>query len=68
MKPELPREIQMLLPEDIVWYIRQFVPHLPKKSPTSSPNLHRELERIQRSPLRGKNAMYLKGFDDFVLD
>lgn len=68
MKPELPLEIQALLPEDIVRYIRKFVPHI-KKSPPPSPGLLRELERIQRSPLRGKkNEMYMKGYDDFILE
>lgn len=70
MKPELPMEIQQFLPEDIVRYIRRYVPHIPKvkKTPPTSPSLQRELERIQRSPLRGKNEMYLRNFDDFVLD
>lgn len=66
MKPELPREIQTLLPKDVVALIRSFTPHLPKSNPPS-PGLQRELERIQRSPLLGKNEMYLKGLDDFIL-
>jgi hypothetical protein len=67
MKPELPKEVQDLLPKEIVNHIRRFVPHIKKDQPVS-PSLIRELERIQRSPLHGKNEMYLKGFDDFILE
>lgn len=70
MKPELPIKIQEHLPEDVVWYISTFVPHFPKpkKTPPCSPSLQRELERLQCSPMRGKNEMYLWGLIDFVLD
>lgn len=70
MKPELPMEIQLLLPEDVVWVIQQFVPHLPKqkKQGPASPGLQAQLERLQRSPLLGKNEMYLRDLDDFILD
>lgn len=67
MKPELPKEIQKLFPVEIIRHIRSFVPHTPKSIPPS-PSLLRELERIQRSPLRGKNEMYLRTFDDFILE
>lgn len=66
MKPELPREIQNLLPKDVVALIRSFTPHIQKSNPPS-PGLQRELERIQRSPARGRNEMYMKGLDDFIL-
>lgn len=69
MKPTLPTEIQDMLPEDIVKVINSFIPHFPKKkSPTVSPSLQSQLMKLQRSPIRGKNEMYLKGFDDFILD
>ena len=70
MKPELPKEIQELLPEHLVCHINKFVPHFPKKrKPTAvSPSLQKELTRIQKSPLRGKNEMYMKEFDEFILD
>ncbi len=68
MKPRLPSEIQELFPDDVIRRILTFVPHLRKEKPfPTSPSLQRELERIQRSPLRGKNEMYLKEFDDFIL-
>lgn len=69
MKPTLPMEIQLLLPEDIVRVINSYVPHLKKQKPTSiSPSLQTEISRIQRSAICGKNEMYLRGFDDFILD
>lgn len=67
MKPELPIELQERFPKDIVWYISTFVPHLPRPKKTSL-SLQRELERLQRSPLRGKSEMYLRDFMDFILD
>lgn len=67
MKPQLPDEIRLKFPSEIIHIISSFVPHLPPKKQTS-PSLQRELKRLQCSPLRGKNEMYLKGFDDFVLD
>lgn len=67
MKPQLPDQIRLKFPPEIVHVISSYVPHLPpKKYP--SPSLQRELKRLQVSPLRGKNSMYLKDFDDFVLD
>jgi hypothetical protein len=69
MKPTLPMDIQDMLPDDIIRVINSFIPHLRKKqSPKLSPSLQYHLAKIQRSPLRGKNEMYLKGFDDFILD
>jgi hypothetical protein len=69
MKPTLPIEIQDVLNDDVIRVIYSFVPHLRKKqSPKVSPSLQYHLAKLQRSPLRGKNEMYLKGFDDFILD
>ena len=67
MKPQLPDEIRRLFPSEIVHIIMSYTPHLePKK--VVSPSLQRELQRIQQSPLRGKNEMYMKEFDDFILE
>jgi hypothetical protein len=70
MKPQLPVEIQDLLNYDVICVIYSFVPHLPKKEKPKevSLSLQYHIMKIQRSPLRGKNEMYLKGFDDFILD
>lgn len=73
MKPQLPPEIEAILPDVIIRLINSFVPHLPKekKSPPSpctvSPNMERDLRRIQNMMLRGKNNMYLRDLDEFVL-
>ena len=74
MKPELPPEIAGLFPASIVSHIYSFVPHLPKPQKslplpcTVSPNMERDLRVLQHSFLRGKNEMWLRDFDDFVLD
>ena len=73
MKPELPKEIQSLLPQAIIYKINSYVPHLPKPKPPSmvcsySPELAKNLQRIQQNALKGKNNMYLRELDDFVLD
>ena len=67
MKPELPQEIQLKFPVEIVSIINSFVPHFPKRK-DRSPALQRELERIQRSPLKGKNEMYMKHLEEFILE
>jgi hypothetical protein len=70
MKPQLPPQIATILPNDIVLLINSFVPHLPKekKSPYSiSPNMERDLRLIQSRALKGKNQMYLRDLDDFLL-
>jgi hypothetical protein len=69
VKPQLPEDIQMLLPLELVRLIDSFVPHI-KKTPTpkTSPSLQRELTRIQTKNLRGKSPTYMRGLDDFVLD
>ena len=69
MKPSLPIEIQDILNDDVVRVIYSFVPHLPKKvTPKTSPSLQYHIMKLQITPIRGKNEMYLKGFDDFILD
>jgi hypothetical protein len=65
VKPRLPPEIQAILPSDVIHIIQSFVPHLPP-TPKPSPSLQRELQKIQKTG--SNNAMYLKGFDDFILD
>jgi len=74
MKPQLPLCIAALLPDDIVRHIDSFVPHLPvkKKTPprypcTVSPNMERDLRMIQNKLFKGKNEMYLRELDDFIL-
>ena len=69
MKPRLPREVALQLPAEVVRYIYQYVPHLPKEvSPKVSPSLEKELQKIQSIQLRGVSPMYLKDLEDFCLD
>jgi hypothetical protein len=69
MKPQLPDEIRLALPSEIVHHIYSYVPHMEKESPkTPSPSLQKELQRIQSVRLKGKSAMYMKEFEDFCLD
>lgn len=63
-KARLPREIERILPPELVHVIYSFLPHVEKTKPPS-PGLQKELERLQKG---AKNtAMYLKGLDDFIL-
>lgn len=69
VKPQLPEDLQMLLPLELVRLIDSFVPHIKKvPTPKTSPSLYRELARIQNKNLKGKSPIYMRGLDDFVLD
>lgn len=75
MKPQLPTEIEGLLPPCVIGRIMAFVPHLkPKKeekSPfgcTVSPKMESDLKKIQFAALSGKSGMYFRDLDDFLLD
>ena len=74
MKPQLPPEIAAIFPTVIVMYIQSFVPHFPpkpKKSPSIcsySPEMERDLRKIQYNVLKGKSEYYLRDLEDFVLD
>ena len=72
-KPQLPHDIKMKLPKEIVSLIQSFVPNYEKKSPpkTPSPSLQRDLERIQKISLKWDkrtDGMYMRDFEDFILD
>lgn len=66
MKPQLPYSIVLALPPEIVHLINSFVPHFPKQKPPS-PNLERELKRIQVMKLNGKKSTFMRGLEDFML-
>ena len=69
MKPQLPYEIRMLFPKEIVHEIMLYVAHEEKQSPkTPSPSLQRELYKIQTMRLNGKSPTYMIEFDEFCLD
>lgn len=63
-RPRLPPSVEMLFDGFVLKTIYGFVPKY-KKQELVSPNLQRELVRIQSSPKL--TAMALFGFDDFVL-
>ena len=69
VKPQLPEQIALLLPDDVLRIINSYTPHLPKTpSPKTSPSLQRELTRIQSASCKGKSTMYMRDLDDFLLD
>lgn len=61
--------LEPILPLDLVYVIHSYLPKpvKPKKKEVS-PSLQKELQKIQSIELKGKNAMYMKDFEDFVLD
>jgi len=71
MKPQLPPEIACYLPDDILSHIQSFVPHLPKpkkvKHQPVSPNMERDLRMIQNKMLRGKDNMFMRDLEIFIL-
>ena len=71
MKPQLPSRVEAELPDDILKRIYMFVPHFQKKKHTKvcsiSPTMEKDLRLIQNSKLFGKNEMYMRDFDDFIL-
>jgi hypothetical protein len=69
VKPQLPREISMNLPIDVLKVISSFVPHTPKvRSPETSPSMQKELNRLQSKFLSGKSAMFMYELETFELD
>ena len=69
MKPRLPSEIVQLFPKETIGLIYSYVPHLEKlemKEP--SPSFERDMKRIQTMKHKGRDEMYMRDFDDFLLD
>jgi hypothetical protein len=61
--------LEPILPMDLVYVIYTFLPKpLKKKKEEVSPSFQKELQKIQSLELKGKNGMFMKGLDDFVLD
>ena len=56
------------LPDDILRHIIGFIPVPPKKKKSVSPSFQKELYRIQKLSLKGKNNMYMRDLEDFLLD
>jgi hypothetical protein len=68
-KPQLPKDIQNLLPKELVSRIHSYVPKYEKTPPnTPSPSLQKELMKIQNTRMYGKLSTYLYDLEDFCLD
>ena len=68
MRPKLPPEIVEMLPKEIVKYIYSYVPHLENKKKVASPQLEKDLYKIQNTTLHGLSSMYMRDLDDFILE
>jgi hypothetical protein len=68
MRPRLPVEIERIFPSEIVHHIYTFVPHQRKESIEKSPTFHKEMKKIQSSPLKGVKGTFMYDLDDFCLD
>lgn len=66
-KPQLPPEIQKLLPSEIVWLINTYVPPY-EKTPPPSPGLQEQLKKIQNMHIKGLDSNYMYDLEDFLLD
>jgi len=55
------------LPLDVIYVINSFLPRPPKQKKLS-PSLQTHLKKIQSIELKGKNEMYMRDFEDFLLD
>ena len=56
------------LPDDILHHILRFIPTPPKKKKSVSPSFQKELYKLQKMTLKGKNNMYMRDLEDFLLD
>lgn len=62
-------ELEPILPLDLVYVIHTFLPKpVKEKKKEVSPSLEKELRRVQRMKLKGKNSMYMRNLEDFLLD
>lgn len=68
-REQLPWEVQLLFPEELVRVIHSYIPHIKKKkTPPVSPILQKDLTKIQNMTLRGKSPMFMMDLDEFCLD
>jgi hypothetical protein len=68
MKPRLPPPLEVRFPSTVLHVLYSYVPAESPKSKPASPQLQKDLLKIQNAKLRGKNVMYLYDLDDFVLE
>jgi hypothetical protein len=61
--------LEPALPLELIYVIHSYLPRPPKKKKEQvSPTFQKELLKIQSLELKGKNGMYMRGLDDFILD
>lgn len=68
MRPKLPPSIERIFPSEVLHGIYSFVPHQKKEKLEKSPTFHKEMLKIQSSPLKGVKGTFMYDFDDFCLD
>ncbi len=74
MKPQLPYDIRLIFPPEVVHVIMTYVPHLPPKSPQQQPLTNPEsakeaIQKVQRSPqMRGAAAEALRDLEWLSID
>jgi hypothetical protein len=57
------------LSDDLLRILITYIPNPPRKwIPRLSPTAERDLRRIQKSMLKGKNDFYMRDLEDFLLD
>ncbi len=62
------RLLESILPQDLIYVIDKYFEYpKKKKTPPVSPSFQKEIKKIQLSP-KMKNAMYMRGLEDFCLD
>lgn len=69
MKPRLPAALEARFPSELLHIIYSFIP--PQSSPkpkVPSPQLQKELTKIQSGKLKGINAMFMYDLEEFLLD
>jgi hypothetical protein len=69
MKERLPKHLELQLPPEIVHIVYTFLPPIPKQPPkTPSPQMEKDLRKIQTARLKGLNPMYMRDLEEFMLD
>lgn len=68
MKPRLPPALEARFPSHVLHVLYTFVPAETPKSKPASPQLQKDLQKIQNSKLKGIKEMYLYDLEEFLLD
>lgn len=68
MKPRLPPALEARFPSHILHLVYAYVPAESPKSKPASPQLQKDLLKIQKAKLKGTCPMYMYDLDDFLLE